>query len=33
MGWMQMSISWGGFVDLVYVVYGFNGLFEACVLT
>lgn len=33
MGWMQMSIGWGGFVDLVYVVYGFNGLFEACVLT
>lgn len=33
MGWMQMSIGWGGFVDLVDVVYGFNGLYEACVLT
>ena len=29
---MQISIGLGGFVDLVDV-YGFNGLFEACVLT
>lgn len=31
---MDTNVYWlGWFVDLVDVVYGFNGLYEACVLT